>query len=155
MSPIDTEQTLANKRQEFMAFIDTHYTSALTAHLLTHPPARPSPPPPLSASPAVWGERPGGVRESWGPTVADMCLSRWQFPGVDLCLHHPGMMGYLQSVWGGWRVIRGWPGTQFLLHACAGTLSVFLTCDVFGEEYGRPNIFLTDFLSAAFSKLCI
>lgn len=39
-------------------------------------------------------------------------------------------------------------------HACAGP-SVFLTCDVFGGAYERPNIFLTDFLSAAFSKLCI
>ena len=39
-------------------------------------------------------------------------------------------------------------------HACART-SVFLTYDVFGGAHERPNIFLTDFLSAAFFKLCI
>ena len=45
------------------------------------------------------------------------------------------------------------PGS-YISHACAGP-SVFLTCDVFGGVYESPNIFLTDFLSAAFSKLCV
>lgn len=46
----------------------------------------------------------GGVEQ-----FKDVCLSFWQFPGVDWFLHYLGMMGYLQIVWGRWGETRGWP----------------------------------------------
>ena len=69
----------------------------------------------------------------------------------------PGDDGiFTERVWGGWSEARGWTGAPApASRTHVQELHVFLTCDVFGGAYDRPNIFLADFLSAAFTKLCI
>lgn len=64
------------------------------------------------------------------------------------------MMGYLQSMWGGWSETRGRPGTlapASRMHV--QETSVFLTCDVFGGAYESQNIFLTDFSVSSFLQI--
>lgn len=94
---------------------------------------------------------------------------RWRGERCKTCVCHAGSFLALTSVsttWGWWDIYRacGVGGVRleggqapWLLHPArmCRNFCIFNMWCVWGGAYEHPNIFLADFLSAAFSKLCI